>query len=1264
MRNRIQAIFILFILICNVPLVSSTDIDGDGYDDSEDVCIFVSGNATSTAGKGCPDSDGDGQADFETAVVEDWGSANRADRQYSTGGISRAVAWSPFDSTYFFGGNDGILNHWDLSDNQFPTSIQMMGDIQEIRFSSNGSWLGVVSENGHALVLNTSTYQIIANLSATFPSNEDLYSMVFSNSGDKLWIGGEGNVVSQFDTSSWSFEQNITGFPDEIRDLEVTPDDTFLFTSSMNELRAYWVSNLTKAWQRSDHGFDEIDGIGVSADGRFVATGSEDNWAFVYEIGLSNASIEHQLNFGRNVREIVFTTDGATMLVTGDNSEACGYRTDTWVSLGCFGSFGSRNNDRGSRDIAVDESGYRVLIAQRNGWTSVHFVNPGYLRLNTDFTGDLLDHRWQTSWSSQKEVLLPVEMNNALATKSICEGDDAVGVQTYGYSNYWATPLSNYSQTGLLNCKSSSSQLLEIPIGRIPGVFFVKDQGSVATCLANIGGLSTGQLRWAISSSSEQTLSSSGEMPALDIASITPNSDLDGLREWSDFDASCPDDDILLNSRWENRSEMMALKEVLMCYHCNERDTIYVHTNDRARQSVEFRDDVISGITGASGDGILGYSELPHSINHSGLMLIPLVDNLTHGAADAIAQGQNAIIPSNQSSEDGTWPIQTDLRVFINTDDSMRFKPFMKWLLGEMAMTQLEEMEFVRLGVEDLVNSWARLGVNNSHLLPDADDDGVWDGLDKCPDTPQGLTVNAEGCASEQLDDDEDGFVNSLDDCISVAGNSTIDRVGCPDADGDGWSDENDDFISEPTQWNDTDSDGYGDESSGFEADDCIGEWGNSTIDRLGCPDADGDGWSDEADAFVNDSSEWQDSDGDGYGDNSDDLPSESSQWLDSDGDGYGENMTGTAPDACPSIAGTSNANGTYGCPDSDGDTWADSLDSHPADSTQWSDIDGDGFGDRVTGNQPDFCPQTPANESTLVDQSGCGPSERDSDRDGVNDALDECEDTLPLNRPTIDATGCSPAEKDSDGDGYYDDIDWAINDYRQWYDSDGDGYGDNVSAPNGDACTTEHGTSTIDRLGCKDSDGDGYSDEGDAFPHSKTQWADSDDDGFGDNWGNSSWNQSRQSDWPGVFIIDAQKADRCPTEMMKDVNDGCIEALEVDKPSDTDNVESSSDDSSMMMVVGAGVLLTAILLGVIIMMLRKDSEDDMPKEHSAFLEEEPPNPTPQTNVEELTKVDSWEGLPLGDYMDPDESGTVWFKAEDGSHWWQNSDGSWEKWQG
>jgi len=66
----------------------------------------------------------------------------------------------------------------------------------------------------------------------------------------------------------------------------------------------------------------------------------------------------------------------------------------------------------------------------------------------------------------------------------------------------------------------------------------------------------------------------------------------------------------------------------------------------------------------------------------------------------------------------------------------------------------------------------------------DSDGDGVFDGIDKCPDTPRGATVDAKGCPK---DSDGDGVLDGIDKCPDTPKGATVDAKGCPkDSDGDG----------------------------------------------------------------------------------------------------------------------------------------------------------------------------------------------------------------------------------------------------------------------------------------------------------------------------------------------------------------------------------------------------------------------------------------------------------------------------------------------
>lgn len=81
-------------------------------------------------------------------------------------------------------------------------------------------------------------------------------------------------------------------------------------------------------------------------------------------------------------------------------------------------------------------------------------------------------------------------------------------------------------------------------------------------------------------------------------------------------------------------------------------------------------------------------------------------------------------------------------------------------------------------------------------VLLDSDGDGVVDEVDKCPNTPRGITVNARGCPP---DSDGDGVPDYLDQCPGTPLGVAVDNSGCPfDSDGDGVADHLDECPNTP----------------------------------------------------------------------------------------------------------------------------------------------------------------------------------------------------------------------------------------------------------------------------------------------------------------------------------------------------------------------------------------------------------------------------------------------------------------------------------
>ena len=404
----------------------------------------------------------------------------------------------------------------------------------------------------------------------------------------------------------------------------------------------------------------------------------------------------------------------------------------------------------------------------------------------------------------------------------------------------------------------------------------------------------------------------------------------------------------------------------------------------------------------------------------------------------------------------------------------------------------------------------------------DADGDGVSDLIDAFINDP-----------SQQSDLDSDGFGDNAtgnlpDACPAAYGDSSRGgQYGCPDADGDRWADQIDEFPNDGSQWNDTDDDGYGDSLIGFQGDACPVDSGQSTEDRYGCLDTDLDGWSDLGDAFPFEPTQWSDRDLDGFGDNqsasanlSDAFPSDSTQWNDSDGDTHGDNPYGTQGDWFP--------NDPNRWQDSDRDGVADEDDAFPNDASQTVDSDGDGYGDNENGSRSDAFPDD-ALEWIDSDGDGYGNNRDEFPNDGTqwNDTDEDGYGDNPFGTQGDRFPDDPTRWQDSDVDGVADEDDAFPNDASQTLDSDGDGYGDNENGSRSDAFPD-------DALEWIDSDGDGYGNNQDEFPNDGTQWNDTDEDGYGDNpygtqgdWFPNDPNRWQDSDRDGV----ADEDDAFPNE-------------------------------------------------------------------------------------------------------------------------------------
>ena len=422
------------------------------------------------------------------------------------------------------------------------------------------------------------------------------------------------------------------------------------------------------------------------------------------------------------------------------------------------------------------------------------------------------------------------------------------------------------------------------------------------------------------------------------------------------------------------------------------------------------------------------------------------------------------------------------------------------------------------------------------------------------------------------LDADGDGFLNDVElDCgsdpydnQSIPSDTDADGI-CdyqdPDLDGDGVSNEEDNFPYDSNESSDSDQDGIGDNS---DLDDDNDGW--SDLDENSCGtnpndfasvpgDHDGDGSCDQVDddidddgylnandAFDFDSGEWNDTDGDGIGDNSDgdddgdgfydgveidclsDPLDGQSTPTDTDSDGVCDEMDddldgdGTTNDLDDFPFSQDESTDTDGDglgdnsdPDDDNDGYQDLVDEFPLNGAEWSDNDGD-------------CQSIAQESQTTTTGNGCGDnSDPDDDNDEWTDS-DELEcGTNPYSSilfpPDFDGDGiCDILDDDDDDDGYNDSYDAFQFDPTEWIDTDGDGTGneaDDDDDGDGWPDSDESSICSSDPLDANsvpldndndmlcdaqddDDDNDGWSDLDDHFPFDSSEYRDTDLDGTG----------------------------------------------------------------------------------------------------------------------------------------------------------------------
>ena len=313
---------------------------------------------------------------------------------------------------------------------------------------------------------------------------------------------------------------------------------------------------------------------------------------------------------------------------------------------------------------------------------------------------------WGQAYSdANSEYTVTVAGGGSGAGASKVCSTDSDSVHIGDMSRDWKSSEAEAGEDGFtFKCLDSDITVTQLIVA-IDGLSVVVKKGGAADqCITEMGGLSMAQLRWIFTDWSEEDIAADG----LEMDSVTPNNDGDGVREWSDLDSSCADSEIKLWGADSDSGTYEYFGEQVFCKDCFADADPVSEGFDTARGYQNSADDnqIVNGITGdENAIGYFGYAYYEENANT--LSVAAIANNDTHGVADA----GGAVTPEASTVADGSYaPLSRYIYMNVNNDDWDLVRGFIEYGYSDAGMEHVMDVGYVALPQAMIDEMLARVG--------------------------------------------------------------------------------------------------------------------------------------------------------------------------------------------------------------------------------------------------------------------------------------------------------------------------------------------------------------------------------------------------------------------------------------------------------------------------------------------------------------------------------------------------------------------------
>ncbi|CAE8686989.1 unnamed protein product [Polarella glacialis] len=298
-------------------------------------------------------------------------------------------------------------------------------------------------------------------------------------------------------------------------------------------------------------------------------------------------------------------------------------------------------------------------------------------------------------------------------------------------------------------CTQSGNRVTQLEVGVDGLAVVVAALGAAHDCLTDpsMGGLTLAQLRWMFSDWNSSMLESP-EHGGVQLSSVAPNDDHDGIKEWSDLSASCEEVPINTYGPGDQSVTQSFFGEVVLCNDCFAKkagfpaenfpncDQALVRTLNNYTAAADIENFVVTQRPDncympsaddnktllwvmADTGGIAYFSFSYHSQNMVGLTVTPIADDVRRG----VQETTDAIVaPSLFSITQGSYAVlRRPLYMIVDNRAWPQAKAFLEYGFTRAGQNQVRQVGFVAVNARKLSKMQQRIsqqGNPNAEYVP------------------------------------------------------------------------------------------------------------------------------------------------------------------------------------------------------------------------------------------------------------------------------------------------------------------------------------------------------------------------------------------------------------------------------------------------------------------------------------------------------------------------------------------------------------------